>query len=270
MALAALVTILPLASVAHANTIRSYVSSAGSDSNTGANCPVGNPCRSFAGALTITQPGGEIVALDGAGYGVVTINQSVTIVGTDVSSITVPAGGTGVTISGAGNVVILRNLQIIGGGAANTTGIQVNSGKLILQSSSLRLLTTGLSVSNTIADVADTNFLNNTTGIATTGTGTDTNCVGTVVFSNATTRVRVSGGNSTDNGTAYFMHDPGLGANNCFNKFTIFVNNPNNVYSINQTGNTAVVAGDGSSCTFQQGFCTSVSTYSSSAGGQGQ
>ena len=47
------------------------------DANT---CSLAAPCRTFAAALGQTNAGGEIVVLDSAGYGPMTINKAVSIV----------------------------------------------------------------------------------------------------------------------------------------------------------------------------------------------
>jgi len=57
---------------AYALSNRIFVSGTGSDSNP---CSLSALCRSFAGALAQTSPGGEIAVLDTADYGVVTITQ---------------------------------------------------------------------------------------------------------------------------------------------------------------------------------------------------
>ena len=62
---------------ASATSQRTFVSHSGLDTNP---CSVDSPCRSFAAAITQTNPSGEVVAVDSAGYGPVTISQSVTIV----------------------------------------------------------------------------------------------------------------------------------------------------------------------------------------------
>ena len=56
---------------------RTFVSGSGLDSNA---CSLAAPCRGFAAALAQTLPGGEVVVLDSAGYGPVTISQAVTLV----------------------------------------------------------------------------------------------------------------------------------------------------------------------------------------------
>ncbi len=96
---------------------RTFVASFGSDAQP---CTLALPCRGFTVALAATDPGGEIVALDSAGYGQVTIGKSV--------SINVPAGvyagisvlsGNGITVSGAGINVALSGLTINGQGGVH-------------------------------------------------------------------------------------------------------------------------------------------------------
>lgn len=113
--------------IATAQSARTFVSGSGSDSNP---CTVAAPCRSFAQALTVTNAGGEILVLDSAGYGTLTINKSVTITSPPgiYGGITVPSGGTGIAITynNSGNIV-LRGLTINGGGVG-TTGISISTG----------------------------------------------------------------------------------------------------------------------------------------------
>ena len=60
---------------AHAVT-RTWVSGVGDDVNP---CSRTAPCKTFAGAISKTLAGGEIDALDAAGFGAVTITKSITI-----------------------------------------------------------------------------------------------------------------------------------------------------------------------------------------------
>jgi len=96
---------------------RAFVSSTGNDANAPAGCTPALPCRSFQAAHDAVDAGGEIVALDTAGFGPVTISKSVAIIGNPgtIPSIAV-ASGYGVTILTAGVDVILRNLNINGVG----------------------------------------------------------------------------------------------------------------------------------------------------------
>ena len=110
---------------------RAFVSSSGNDANTASGCGLAAPCRSFASAQTVVNDGGEIIALDAAGYGPITITKSVTITANPGfhAGITV-ASGTGVTIDTAGISVTLRGLTIkgIGGsvGVYMTNGAQLS------------------------------------------------------------------------------------------------------------------------------------------------
>ena len=91
---------------------QAFVASTGSDANTRRDCTVDRPCRTFAAALSVADNGGEIVALDGADYGVVAITKSISIIGAAYAGISVPAGSDGVTIATPGVNVVLRGLNI--------------------------------------------------------------------------------------------------------------------------------------------------------------
>lgn len=124
-----------LAAVAQAAVQRTFVHSApvGDDANTAFNCSLSKPCRSFSAALGLTLAGGEIVVLDSAGYGPVTITQAVTIVAPAgvYAGITVPASGTGVKVqAGATDTVTLRGITIkcVGG----DFGIEYLSGRTLV------------------------------------------------------------------------------------------------------------------------------------------
>lgn len=110
-----------------AASARTFVSGSGNDSNA---CTALAPCRTFQHAHDQTNVGGEIVALASAGYGTVMITKSITISGIGVeAAITTNAPGSGITVNaGSSDVVVLRNITLIGGSLGNT-GIQVNSGQ---------------------------------------------------------------------------------------------------------------------------------------------
>src|SRR5499427_9349319 len=114
---------------AYALSNRTFVSGTGSDSNP---CSLGAPCRSFAGALAQTSPGGEIAVLDTAGYGAVTITQAVSIVNEEEVEAGITAtSGDGITISaGATDVVNLRGLTLVGA-TGSVNGITFNSGGVL-------------------------------------------------------------------------------------------------------------------------------------------
>jgi hypothetical protein len=98
---------------ANAQASRTWVSGVGDDANP---CSRTAPCKTFAGAISKTAPGGEISALDPGGFGAVTITKSITIDGGggQVASVLV-AGTNGIVVqAGANDVVTLRNIRING------------------------------------------------------------------------------------------------------------------------------------------------------------
>jgi len=137
----AIAMILVFASAAYATSARTFVSGLGNDANMSSNCPVTNPCRTLATAYGITTAGGEVIVLDSAGYGTLTITNSISIIALQPASISVAASGTGVTVNaGSGHLVLLKGLEINGANTSNSTGITVNSGRVILKNSTLKFL----------------------------------------------------------------------------------------------------------------------------------
>src|SRR5499427_2256944 len=106
---------------------RTWVSGVGDDANP---CSRTAPCKTFAGAISKTAPGGEIDALDPGGFGALTITKAITIDGGggQVASVLV-SGTNGIVVqAGPNDVVILRNLRINGIGSG-FNGIRFLSGK---------------------------------------------------------------------------------------------------------------------------------------------
>jgi hypothetical protein len=95
---------------------RVFVSGLGDDLSP---CSRTSPCRNFQRGHDAVAPGGEVVALDSAGYGPVTITKSVTITGEGVYAGITASSGNGVTIATAGITVILRSLTIEGLGTGD-------------------------------------------------------------------------------------------------------------------------------------------------------
>jgi hypothetical protein len=115
---------------AQAQSTRTFVSGAGSDSN---NCAEATPCRTFQAAYTAVAAGGEIDVLTPAGYGALTISHAVSIQGHGYAGISVPSTGneTGITITaGTSDVVNLRGLLIDGAGVG-AYGIQFTIGAVL-------------------------------------------------------------------------------------------------------------------------------------------
>src|SRR5215471_5896903 len=111
----------------YAQASRTWVSGVGDDANP---CSRTAPCKTFAGAISKTAPGGEIDALDPGGFGALTITKAITIDGGggQVASVLV-AGTNGIVVqAGPNDVVILRNLRFNGIGSG-LNGIRFLSGK---------------------------------------------------------------------------------------------------------------------------------------------
>ena len=120
----ALAVTLPAVS-AQAQAPRTFVSAAGSDSNP---CSFAAPCRHFQAAVNATSGGGEVDALDPAGYGPIIISQAITIEGQGWSYIAPPADGNAILINAVSGKVTIRGVSLNGVGMANAIGILFNSG----------------------------------------------------------------------------------------------------------------------------------------------
>jgi Right handed beta helix region len=112
--------------VAEAQATRTWVSGVGDDANP---CSRTAPCKTFAGAISKTAPGGEINALDPAGYGAVTITKSITIDGGGtLASILASGGINGIVVNAApADVVTIRNVAI-NGASTGLNGIRFIAG----------------------------------------------------------------------------------------------------------------------------------------------
>jgi hypothetical protein len=97
-----------------AGATRTWVSGTGDDAYP---CSRTSPCKTFAGAISKTAAGGEIDVLDPGAYGAVTITKSISIVA-DGQEAGVLVNGTNAILVNAGStdVVVLRGLDIDGGG----------------------------------------------------------------------------------------------------------------------------------------------------------
>jgi len=123
----ALTLSLAVVSPAFAQATRTWVSGGGSDYNS---CDSSQPCATFAGALSKTASGGEIDVLDAGNFGPVTIKRPVTIDGGgQIASILINTAANAITIdtTGAGDTVILRNIQLHGM-SKSLNGIVVTAG----------------------------------------------------------------------------------------------------------------------------------------------
>jgi hypothetical protein len=114
-----------LASPAHAQATRTWVSGVGDDANP---CSRTAPCKTFAGAISKTAPAGEINVLDPGGFGAVTITKSITISSVGFEAGVLVSGTNGIVISaGVNDTVVLEGLDIEGIGTG-LNGITVLAG----------------------------------------------------------------------------------------------------------------------------------------------
>ena len=92
------VFLLLVTSTLYAQNNRSAVSVNGSDSNP---CTTVSPCRSFATAMTKTNAGGEVIAIDSGGYGAFTISKSVSVIAAPGVHAAITVGsGDGIAVAG--------------------------------------------------------------------------------------------------------------------------------------------------------------------------
>jgi hypothetical protein len=123
------------AATMNAQATRTWVSGVGDDVNP---CSRTAPCKTFAGAISKTAEGGEIDALDPAGYGTLTIVKAITI-----------DGGTG---SGWASVL---NSSVNGFSVNVTTGTHVSDAVVILRN----ITVNGASQSPTVAGLSGINYI---------------------------------------------------------------------------------------------------------------
>jgi len=114
-----------LTAPAYAQATRTWVSGVGDDANP---CSRTAPCKTFAGAISKTAPGGEIDVLDPGGFGAVTITKAISIEAVGVVAGVLVSGTNAIIVSaGANDNVVLRGLTIEGLGTG-LNGIRFISG----------------------------------------------------------------------------------------------------------------------------------------------
>jgi hypothetical protein len=102
-----------VASLAHAQATRTWVSGVGDDANP---CSRTAPCKTFAGAISKTADGGFINVLDSGGFGTLTITKGITVDGEGAHAGMLASGGiNAININAPGKKVTLRNLTIESG-----------------------------------------------------------------------------------------------------------------------------------------------------------
>jgi hypothetical protein len=155
---------------AQAQRARVFVASYGSDSNP---CTFGSPCRTFQAAVTAVADGGEVTAIDSAGFEPVTINKSVTITspaGVE-AGVAAATGGAAITVAaGMNDVVSLHGLTLEGGGTGGSYGVYLTAaGKLDIVDCIVRDYAVGgieiLASNDTEVSITDSYISHNQAGV---------------------------------------------------------------------------------------------------------
>lgn len=184
LAVVALIAALPMQ--ASALSARIWVSGRGIDQ---AGCgPVTSPCRTLQFAHDNISPGGEIDVLDPAGYGVLAISRSVSIIndGVGVAGLFSTEAAPAITIQGADYISVLLRGLTIDGGKSNTVSVAfIGPGALTFQNCLVKNsggLAAFTNASSSI-QVLNSTFSNNAQAIAVnrTGNSQDTNPVKVVI-----------------------------------------------------------------------------------------
>jgi hypothetical protein len=110
---------------------RVFVASYGTDTGNTV-CSFTQPCRTFQNAVNNVAVGGEVTAIDSAGFQPVNITQSVTITSPPgvEAGIAASPGLDAIDISGSGITVVLRGLTLLGSGTG-AEGINFTAGSRI-------------------------------------------------------------------------------------------------------------------------------------------
>ena len=114
---------------AHARA-RVFVASYGSDSNP---CTFLSPCRNFQQAVNVVDAGGEVTAIDSAGFGPINISKAVTITSPDgvEAGIVAPSGSEAINIeANSTDAIVLRGLTLDGSGVGSNGIFFLTGGSL--------------------------------------------------------------------------------------------------------------------------------------------
>jgi hypothetical protein len=148
---------------------RTYVASYGNDGNTASNCGPTTPCRTFSAAMGVTDSGGEIIVLDSAGYGRITITKSLSIIAPAgiYAGLVAGSGQNAVDIATTGVSVVLKGLTINGQGVGNNGIAMTEGSRLTVESCEIaNFFNLGLGVGNGVdARILDTVIRDNYAGI---------------------------------------------------------------------------------------------------------
>jgi len=185
---------------------RVFVASYGNDSNP---CTFGSPCKTFQQAINVVAQGGEVTAIDSAGFGPISISHAVTITspnGVEAGVAGPASGNAAITIAaGTNDTIDLSGLTLDGDNVSLTTGIQFTTGgSLHVQNCVVRNFTFGINFEPTASSalsVSNTLLSDNLFGvqIAPSGSGAIIGILDHVEIGHGTNGLTVSSGSSTVN-----------------------------------------------------------------------
>lgn len=130
---------------------QTWVSGVGDDANP---CTRTAPCKTFAGAVSKTETGGEINPLDPGDFGIITIPKALTISATGVSASVLAPSSNGVTINAKGAPVTIDGLDINGLGSGGVGVKVIDASSVEIQSSSIHGFKVGVLVEPTEANTS--------------------------------------------------------------------------------------------------------------------
>jgi hypothetical protein len=214
---------------------RAFVASFGSDANTASNCTLSNPCRGFTAAMTVVDAGGEVVAMDAAGYGAVTITKSVTLTANPGFYAGISAStGNAITIATASVKVTLRGLNINSIGANN--GVAMTDGSTLSVENCIISNFSGNGVhvpTGAMVRIVDSVIRENVTGVFLSSGATAT-ISGTKILGNSNIGVYVSGFPASTTTTAA-ISDSVVAGNSSFGIYALAIAGATARASVNRT-----------------------------------
>jgi hypothetical protein len=268
-AMAVLLFTLAVTSLAQAQATRTWVSGVGDDVNP---CSRTAPCKTFAGAISKTAAGGEISALDPAGFGAVTITKAITINGDGTLAGILASLVNGVIVNaGVNDKVVLRNLSINGAGNGingirylagkqlvvdkcsitgfTGNGIDVsltNNGNLFVRDTNITVVNNGIRITTTagsaVANIDRVHIDGATTnGVDVVGNSSFATVLNSTISSAGGSALIVETGSGQINAENNMLTANGTGVNAAFNGAFIRISN-NSIYN-NTTGFNIAVGG---------------------------
>jgi len=227
-ALAAVLALLP-GTPAEALNSKSFVSGTGSNVN---NCAsVASACATFAHAVAMTAPGGEITVVNAGDYGPVAIGQSINITNDGAGEAGIVAAAVNMAVivnASVGDVVSLRGLVMDGQGVGEIGLLITSASAVHVQNCVIRnfeaanvaafgifsqtAAASQLFVSDTIVFNNGTNGLTGGIGIVPT-TGSANVVLDRVHLENNVIGLYVSGANPTGNGVHVAIRDSVVSGN---------------------------------------------------------